>query len=215
MKNPCAYTNKIGTPPRYAGGKIADIRLSLIYSDNLPGSLPTGKASRGTSRSLGGFQREFLEGVLDFSEVALVWKFSHRILPKQTSKRFASEPPKLLRSPSRSGSMRKLVRALSYLHHNFVDRGILTKSKTWATSSHVMCHAAPKNHAYFLEGPLPLNNKEGQGNLLRIHFASRKSCVALSWLIALAPILARTQLSLIIRRKCTKRDGSDIVFLRV
>ena len=37
----------------------------------------------------------------------------HGILPRQTSKKFASEPPKLLRSPSRSGSMRKLVGALS------------------------------------------------------------------------------------------------------
>ena len=37
----------------------------------------------------------------DFLEVALVWNFSYRILPRQTSKKFASEPPKILRSPSR------------------------------------------------------------------------------------------------------------------
>ena len=47
-------------------------------------------------------------------EVALIWKFPYGILPKQTSKKFASEPPKFLRSPSRSGSMRKLVLALPY-----------------------------------------------------------------------------------------------------
>ena len=39
---------------------------------------------------------------LDFLEVALVWKlFPHGILPKQTSKKFDSEPPKLLRSHSK------------------------------------------------------------------------------------------------------------------
>ena len=44
----------------------------------------------------GGFGRKFPEGGLDFLEVALVWKFPHGILPKQTSKKFDSEPPKLL-----------------------------------------------------------------------------------------------------------------------
>ena len=38
-----------------------------------------------------------------------MWKFPYGNLPKQSSKKFASEPPKLLRSPSRSGSMQKLV----------------------------------------------------------------------------------------------------------
>ena len=63
----------------------------------------------------GGFGRKFPEGGPDFLEVALVWKFPYGVLPKQTSKKFASEPPKLLRSPSRSGSMQKLVLALSYV----------------------------------------------------------------------------------------------------
>ena len=79
----------------------------------------TGKAPGGTSRKFGGgggFGRKFPEGGLDFLEVALVWKFPDGILPKQTSKKFASEPPKLLRSPSRSGSMGKLILALSYIH---------------------------------------------------------------------------------------------------
>ena len=56
--------------------------------------------------SSGGFGRKFPEGGLDFLEVALVWKFPDGSLPKQASKKFASEPPKLLRSPSRSGSIR-------------------------------------------------------------------------------------------------------------
>ena len=45
-----------------------------------------------------------------------MWIFPYGILLKQTSKKFASEPPKLLRSPSRSSSMRKLVQALSDQH---------------------------------------------------------------------------------------------------
>ena len=64
--------------------------------------------------SSGGFGRKFPEGGLNFLEVALVWKFPYGNLPKQSSKKFASEPPKLLRSPSRSGSMQKLVSELSY-----------------------------------------------------------------------------------------------------
>ena len=32
------------------------------------------------------------EGGLDFLEVALVWKYPHGTLPKQTSKKFASDP---------------------------------------------------------------------------------------------------------------------------
>ena len=39
------------------------------------------------------FLGEFPEGGLDFLEVAVVWKFPYRIPPKQTSKKFASEPP--------------------------------------------------------------------------------------------------------------------------
>ena len=75
----------------------------------------TGKAPGGTSREFGGgFGRKFPEGGLDFLEVALVREFPYGVLPRQTSKKFASEPPKLLKSPSRSGSMRKLVLALSY-----------------------------------------------------------------------------------------------------
>ena len=46
-------------------------------------------------------------------KVAFVWKFPYGNLPKQSSKKFASEPPKLLRSPFRSGPMRKLVAELS------------------------------------------------------------------------------------------------------
>ena len=70
--------------------------------------------------SSGGFGRKFPEGDLNFLEVgvALVWKFPYGNLPKQSSKKFASEPPELLRSPSRSGSMRKLVAELSYCSKN-------------------------------------------------------------------------------------------------
>ena len=50
---------------------------------------------------------------VDFLEVALVWKFPYGNHPKQSSKKFASEPSKLLRSPFRSGPMRKLVAELS------------------------------------------------------------------------------------------------------
>ena len=63
--------------------------------------------------SSGGFGRKFPEGGLNFLEVALVWKFPYGSHPKQSSKKFASEPPKLLRSPFRSGPMRKLVAELS------------------------------------------------------------------------------------------------------
>ena len=60
----------------------------------------------------GGFGRKFPEGALNL-EVALVWKFPYGNLPKQSSKKFPSEPPKLLRNPSRSGSMQKLLAELS------------------------------------------------------------------------------------------------------
>ena len=73
----------------------------------------TGKAPGKTSRKFGGVRAQVSGRGLDFLEVALVWKFPDRILLKQTSKKFASEPPKLLRSPSSSGSMGKLVLALS------------------------------------------------------------------------------------------------------
>ena len=82
------------------------------------------KLLEGLLGSLGGFERKFPEGGLDFLEVALVWKFPHGILAKQTSKKFASEPPKLLRSPSRSGSMQKLVGALSYTVKHATKMGI-------------------------------------------------------------------------------------------
>ena len=72
-------------------------------------------SGRDFSEVRGGSGGSFLHGGLDFLEVALVWKFPDGSLSKQTSKKFASEPPKLLRSPSRSGSMQKLVLALSYL----------------------------------------------------------------------------------------------------
>ena len=59
--------------------------------------------------SWGGFGQKFPEGGLNFLEVALVFKiFPCGNHPKQSSKKFASEPPKLLRSPFRSGPMRKL-----------------------------------------------------------------------------------------------------------
>ena len=64
--------------------------------------------------SSGGFGRKFPEGGLNFLEAALVWKFPYGNHPKQSSKKFASEPPKLLRSPFRSGPMRRLVAELSY-----------------------------------------------------------------------------------------------------
>ena len=53
-----------------------------------------------------------------------MWKFPYGNRPKQSSKKFASEPPKLLRSPSRSGSIRKLVAELSYwvFIHGFVPQ---------------------------------------------------------------------------------------------
>ena len=90
--------------------------LWLCLSDSLPASLMTGKAPGGTSRKFGGgggFGRKFPERGPVFLEVALVWKFPYGIPAKQTSKNFASEPRKLLRSLSRSGSMRKLVLRLS------------------------------------------------------------------------------------------------------
>ena len=43
--------------------------------------------------SSGGFGRKFPEGGLNFLEVVLVWKFPYGNLPKQSSKKFASEPP--------------------------------------------------------------------------------------------------------------------------
>ena len=46
-------------------------------------------------------------------EVALVWNFPYAILPKQTSKKIAAEPPKLLRSPSRIASPPTSYRSLS------------------------------------------------------------------------------------------------------
>ena len=58
------------------------------------------KLLEGLLGSSGGFGRKFPEGDPDFLEVALVWEFPYGILPKQTSKKFASEPRKLLRSPS-------------------------------------------------------------------------------------------------------------------
>ena len=62
--------------------------------DDLPASLVTGKAPpEGLLGSSGGFARKFPEGGLDFLELALVWKFQDGSLPKQTSKKFASEPP--------------------------------------------------------------------------------------------------------------------------
>ena len=75
------------------------------------------KLMEGLLGSSGGFRRKFREGGLNFLEVALVWTFPYGNLPKQSSKKFASEPPKLLTSPSRSGSMRKLVAELSYKCH--------------------------------------------------------------------------------------------------
>ena len=66
------------------------------------------KLLQGRLGSLGVVRRKFPEGGLDFLEVALVWTYPHGILPKQTS------TPKLQTSPSRSGSMQKLVVALSY-----------------------------------------------------------------------------------------------------
>ena len=68
--------------------------------------------------SSGEFGQKFPEGGLNFLEVALVGKFPYGNLPKQSSKKFASELPKLLKSPSRSGSMRKLVTELSYKKSN-------------------------------------------------------------------------------------------------
>ena len=58
--------------------------------------------TEGLLRSFGGFEGSLPEGAPNFLEVALVWEFPHGILPKQNSEKFASEAPKLLRSPLRS-----------------------------------------------------------------------------------------------------------------
>ena len=42
--------------------------------------------------------------LIDFLEVALVLKFPDGILPKQTSKKFASEPPKPLKKSHQMGA---------------------------------------------------------------------------------------------------------------
>ena len=60
----------------------------------------------------GGSGRSFRKRGPKLLRSCLVWKFPYGNLPKQSSKKFASEPPKL-RSLSRSGSMRKLVAELS------------------------------------------------------------------------------------------------------
>ena len=80
------------------------------FSDQLP---DWNRFWRDFSEVRGGVGRKFPEGGLNFLEVVLVWKFPYGNLPKQSSKKFASEPHKLLRSPSRSGPMRKLVAELS------------------------------------------------------------------------------------------------------
>ena len=111
------------SPDRYGPSSSPSKMLRSSQTQNLsaPKSrLVTGKAHGGTSRKFGwgggGVWAE-VSGGPDFLEVALLWKFPYGKLPKQTSKKFASEPPKLLKSPSRSGSMRKLVLALSYPKH--------------------------------------------------------------------------------------------------
>ena len=84
----------------------------------------------GLLRSLwGGSGGSFRKGGLNFLKVALVWKFPYGSLPKQSSKKFASEPPKLLRSPSRSGPMRKLVAELSYIERLFQPEHSLTYNR--------------------------------------------------------------------------------------
>ena len=57
-----------------------------------------------------------------------MWKIPYGNLPKQSSKKFASEPPKLLRSPSRSGPMRKLVAELSYFGSHLLTLMTLSSS---------------------------------------------------------------------------------------
>ena len=90
------------------------LRKSCWLLRQFSGQPPDWKSSwRDFSEVRGGFGGKFPEGGLNFLEVALVWKFPYGNLPKQSSKKFASEPPKLLRSPSRSGPMRKLVAELS------------------------------------------------------------------------------------------------------
>ena len=98
------------------------------------------KLMEGLLGSSGGFGRKFSEGDLNFLEVALVWKFPYGNLPKQSFKKFASEPPKLLRSPSRSGSMQKLVAELSYLKNwSFVFAFFLPLSLTRAPFERALC----------------------------------------------------------------------------
>ena len=72
------------------------------------------KAPGGTSRKFGGVRAEVSGKGPRLLRSCLGVEISRRNPPKQTSKKFTSEPPKLLRSPSRSGSMGKLVLALSY-----------------------------------------------------------------------------------------------------
>ena len=79
--------------------RIANCKFKMIFQ---PASCLE-KLLEGLLRRSGGFGQKFPEGGLDFLEVALVWKSPYGILPKQTSKKFASEPPEILRSPSRSG----------------------------------------------------------------------------------------------------------------
>ena len=90
---------------------LAELQLTLRQSSSKPRDWKSSWRDFSEVWEVSG--RKFPEGGPDFLEVALVWKFPDGILPKQTSKKFASEPPKLLRSPSRSGSMVKLVLALS------------------------------------------------------------------------------------------------------
>ena len=113
------HYGRVSEAPRFPGENSQETpQIANYYGDSIRHTStppPDWKSFwRDFSEVWGGFARKFPEGGLDFLEVAWVWKFPRGILPKQTSKKFTSEPPKLLRSPSRSGSMQKLVGALSY-----------------------------------------------------------------------------------------------------
>ena len=105
-------TDTLAIPKEAGKGTIRGNHAILRQFSDQP--LDWNRFWRDFSEVRGGFGRKFPEGGLNFLEVALVWKFPYGNLPKQSSKKFASEPPKLLRSPSRSSPMRKLVAELSY-----------------------------------------------------------------------------------------------------
>ena len=111
MTNRPHFAHVQSSKPRSPEQPISDhASHPLCFKTTFQPTFPTGKAHGVTSRSFGGVQAEVSGRGLDFLEVALVWKFPHRMPPKH---KLLRGPHKLLRNSSRSGSMRKLVLALS------------------------------------------------------------------------------------------------------